>query len=184
MNITENRLKYWASLKGKKHTTEHKSKIGNSVSKLWKQSRTGKTYKEIFGVEQAAVMKEKMRQAKLGRKMPWNSVPERVGAKHPRWIKDRSQVKNRRKNSLDAPQYTEWRRKVFLRDSYKCRIADNTCSNYLEAHHILSWKLHPKLRFNVKNGITLCRVHHPRSRAKEKRLMPLFQKLVLMSVSK
>jgi len=35
--------------------------------------------------------------------------------------------------------------------------------------------------FTIKNGITLCHAHHPRKRAEEKRLEPLFKELVSVS---
>ena len=76
-------------------------------------------------------------------------------------------------------EYQEWRNKVFVRDGFKCRICN--CDGYLQAHHILRWVDFPELRYQVNNGITLCRAHHPRKRAEEKRLIPEFQALVSAS---
>src|SRR3990167_10689368 len=59
----------------------------------------------------------------------------RIGEKHPRWIKDRSLVKG--KQDRNNPEYKQWRQQVWLRDNFKCKIANPDCSGRIEAHHIL-----------------------------------------------
>jgi hypothetical protein len=49
---------------------------------------------------------------------------------------------------------------VYQRDKFKCRWPDCQSRNKINAHHILNWAQYPLLRFNIKNGITLCRKHH------------------------
>ena len=164
-----------------KHSSDQKFKIGVSVSSLWETKRKGKTYEEIFGIETAKAMKAKMRLAKLGRKMPWNSVPSRKGKAHPRWIKDRTKIVGRHNRTLHDSDYKIWHRAVCERDNFKCRMQDKNCKGRLEVHHIFIWKDHPQLRYNINNGITLCHAHHPRSRAEEKRLVLTFKKLVSVS---
>lgn len=57
-----------------------------------------------------------------------------------------------------------WRLDVYKRDNHTCQICyEKGC--ILNAHHIKSWVKYPDLRFDVSNGITLCRschqkVHH------------------------
>ena len=46
-------------------------------------------------------------------------------------------------------------------------------------HHIKGWKQYPELRYKVKNGITLCQHHHPKRRIDERKMIPIFKKLVL-----
>ena len=145
------------------------------VIKTLRPIKKGQTYEEVFGVETANRMKTKMRLAKLGRKMPWNSVPERIGEKSPRWIKDRSQVKLDKERG--GPLHKQWSKAVKNRDNWKCKVADN-CSGKVVAHHILTWKEHPELRYKINNGITLCHVHHPRRRTEEKRLESYFKTLI------
>lgn len=48
-------------------------------------------------------------------------------------------------------------------------------------HHILGFKEHPELRYDINNGITLCHFHHPRKKEEEKRLIPTFMELVSVS---
>lgn len=108
----------------------------------------------------------------------------RFGEKHPRWIKDRNLVKGRQ--DRNNPEYKQWRQQVWLRDNFKCKIANPDCEGRIEAHHILGWAEFPELRYQINNGITLCHFHHPRVREEEKRLSPYFQKIVsgeMVSVS-
>ena len=65
---------------------------------------------------------------------------------------------------------------------WKCRLLNNACNGRLEAHHIFDWENYPTLRYVFNNGITLCHAHHPRKRAEEKRLAPVFQELVVAKV--
>lgn len=100
------------------------------------------------------------------------------GAAHYNW---KGGVNYRDKHSLCNPDYREWRKSVFARDTHKCRIADENCDGMLQAHHILRWSEFPELRYQINNGITLCQAHHPRKRAEEKRLEPMFRELVSVS---
>ena len=89
---------------------------------------------------------------------------------------------NREIHSLNNPKYREWRTNVFIRDGFRCRMANEDCEGKpIQAHHILRWAEYVELRYEVNNGITLCLAHHPRKRAEEKRLAPIFRELVSVS---
>lgn len=98
------------------------------------------------------------------------------GSNHYAWIKDRTKLKKKQIRNDSA--YGYWRRMVWLRDNFKCKIGDSDCKGRIEAHHILSWTNYPKLRYEINNGITLCHYHHPRKRTEENRLSPYFQELL------
>lgn len=60
------------------------------------------------------------------------------------------------------PAYYKWRRNVFEKDNYTCQCCGDDKGGNLEAHHILNYTEHPKLRVDISNGITLCEVCHKR----------------------
>lgn len=102
------------------------------------------------------------------------------GSNNPRWISDRTKLQRYQDESKDrrSSTYNNWRKEVWLRDNFKCKIANPDCSGRIEVHHILNWKDYPELRYQINNGITLCHAHHPRKRVDEAKLSPYFQKLV------
>ena len=56
----------------------------------------------------------------------------------------------------------QWRKHVLERDSYTCQKCKEICENLsgLVGHHIYSFSDHPHLRYDVENGITLCKKCH------------------------
>lgn len=131
----------------------------------------GKTHTEIVrkAIRERSKGKHYSKETEFQKGMkPWN------------YKKDRSSLK--KDDRRNDPAYQEWRRQVYLRDGFECKMSNSDCSGKIEAHHILGWSEYAELRYNLNNGITLCHAHHPRKRAEEKRLVPVFQGL--MSVSK
>ena len=111
-------------------------------------------------------------------------------------VKEAQEIKEKILNGEDADtivtekdkkhqdsRYKQWRKEVRNRDNWQCRLDSEECSDVLETHHILTWNEHKELRYEVNNGITLCRFHHPRKRNDEKSLAPFFQSLVLDKVT-
>lgn len=130
------------------------------------KARKGKSLFE--GKKHTEATKKKMALAKLGN----------GGVNHWNHIKDRTKLKMDSVHAYDY-RYKDWMRTVKNRDYWKCRMGNEDCSGRLEAHHILPWSQHQELRYEVNNGIALCRYHHPRKREEEKRLAPVFQQMVV-----
>lgn len=61
-------------------------------------------------------------------------------------------------------EYRIWRGLVFERDNWTCQTCNAKSSVgevvYLEAHHIKSWSKFEELRYEIKNGVTLCNDCH------------------------
>ena len=67
----------------------------------------------------------------------------------------------------NSKEYKNWRISVYRRDSFMCRWPNCRSKNKLNAHHIMQWADNPLLRFNRRNGITLCKKHHKLVTGKE-----------------
>ncbi len=71
-------------------------------------------------------------------------------------------------------KYEKWRSAVFKRDNFQCQFCGIRASKgrivRLNAHHIKSFADFTKKRFNINNGITLCKKCHKDINKK----MPLF----------
>lgn len=144
--------------KGKKHTEEHNKNVS--------LAKKGKKFSEEHKI--------KLRES---RKKLFASGYKPHNYKEDRSTLCRFSKQGERRTSI----YFNWRKEVWKRDNFKCRLLDENCSGRIEAHHILGWSSHPELRYEINNGITLCHAHHPRKRAEEKRLAPYFNELVSVS---
>lgn len=171
------------SFAGRKHSDESKAKMSKSLQgkQLGNQHRKGLT---PWNKGTKGLMSTWNKGTK-GLMVAWNKgkkLPNQSGENHPGWIKDRSKVKIGDRD-LNDPLQKQWSRSVKNRDGWKCRISNQECSGRLESHHILGWRDHPELRYEVNNGITLCHFHHPRKRNDEGRLSPYFQQLVAIKAN-
>ena len=97
--------------------------------------------------------RKKMSLSHKGKSAIWSK-----GIKNHRWIKDRSKLKHLR--LWNTPEMMEWRLKVFTKDSFTCVVCGDNRGGNLNAHHKLSWKDYPEYRFDINNGITLCKKCH------------------------
>lgn len=82
-----------------------------------------------------------------------------AGDKHHAWIDGRSRERDQaRSTEMKHGKYREWRRQVFERDFYRCRVC--LFKGFLAAHHIKPYRKFPELRTEVSNGISLCKKCH------------------------
>jgi len=86
-----------------------------------------------------------------------------AGDKNGMWKGGISGEENSIRHSIE---YIEWRNAVGRRDKSKCRFCKSRKS--IVAHHVKSFRDYKKLRFEVDNGITLCRSCHTELHAKNK----------------
>jgi len=147
--------------KGKKLMEEHKRKLSLAKLKLYREKG------HIIGFQKGhpnytknryKFTKEDYLKARLNR-IVWNKgkkCPQLSGENNGNW-KGGIDLENKRlKNS---EEYKNWQLSVFKRDYWTCQICGYKGEKII-AHHIKNWSKYPKLRFEILNGITLCRVCH------------------------
>lgn len=65
-----------------------------------------------------------------------------------------------RRGKRGDQEVRRWRFDVFARDGFCCAHCGDDRGRNLNAHHIKPWADYPELRFEVGNGITLCKSCH------------------------
>lgn len=80
--------------------------------------------------------------------------------------------------NFHSPEYKAWRVAVYKRDKFTCQWPNCTMKNKLNAHHIKNWAEFPGLRFEVDNGITLCKHHHDSIKGMEEIYAASFLRIV------
>ena len=166
-------------------TKGHKINLGNQYARgvkrteKWKEALRSRMLGNQRGFKKG---RPSPRRGKRSSKPAWNKgikMPEMTGANNSRW----KGGKSRDIHSLYNPKYREWRMKVFTRDNFQCRTKDGHCEGILQVHHIFRWADFPELRYEVDNGITLCKIHHPRKKKDELRLAQMFLSLINSGIS-
>lgn len=159
----ESRKKMSEAAKGR--VPWNKGLIGEQSHSFGNKFRSGKKH--------SIASRKKIGESGIGKHKPWLG---KKGIDHPSWIEDRSKLKKTdRRNDM---AYQEWRKNVWFRDRFKCKISNNECNGRIEAHHIFTWSEHPELRYEINNGITLCHAHHPRKKSEVERMICHFQNLI------
>jgi len=138
---------------GYHHTNEVKKRIS-----ITKTGVPGKNKGKVFSKE----WRENLSKAHMGhvhseehkRKIGEKSIFR--GATNPKW---KGGITPKNKTIRHSIDYKLWRKSVFERDSYTCQVCREV-GGYLEAHHIKSFAEHQELRFDISNGITLCKECH------------------------
>lgn len=82
------------------------------------------------------------------------------------------------KRNYHDPVYEKWRKDVLKRDRYKCQMPSCKHKKYLQVHHIRKWSSASSLRFDIDNGITLCRYCHSKVNRNEVFYEKLFSEIV------
>jgi len=62
----------------------------------------------------------------------------------------------------NSKEYKQWRLAIYKRDNFCCKMpgCKKRGMKCIQAHHIRRWANFPELRFELSNGITLCKYHH------------------------
>lgn len=78
------------------------------------------------------------------------------GEKHWNW---KGGVTPESRRIRQSAEYKKWRKDIFTRDNWICRDCGDR-GGELHAHHIFEFAKYEERRFDVANGITLCRSCH------------------------
>jgi 5-methylcytosine-specific restriction endonuclease McrA len=81
------------------------------------------------------------------------------------------------KRNYQDPAYSAWRKEIFNRDKC-CMMPGCASKKKLQAHHIRRWSDASSLRYDIKNGITLCSNCHLSIRNKESHYEALFLEII------
>tara|TARA_R100000808_G_C2146949_1_gene154862 strand:- start:2071 stop:2337 length:267 start_codon:yes stop_codon:yes gene_type:complete len=83
-----------------------------------------------------------------------------------------------RRRNFDDPVYKEWRLSVYKRDKFRCQMPGCKSKRQIQAHHIRKWSTASALRYDIDNGITLCRQCHDSISKAEEHYEGLFIEIV------
>ncbi len=148
-NLTEEHKKILSeALKG------NKNRLGKPKS-LEERRKISKSRK---GMKFSKKHRENLSKALNGRKILKKVRKKMSKGQIKRWDKIGRKPVKRYKHTTGTVEYKNWRTKVFERDSYTCRGCGE--KGYLEAHHLKRWWRYKEVRFDVSNGITLCKKCH------------------------
>jgi hypothetical protein len=148
----------------KPHTEEAKKKMSEAL-------KGRKTWNKGIHMWQ----NKKHPRGMLGRKWTESQIEKRKNYKPSEETKRKISLANggtgipqrptKRYYHLRDKKYFKWRTKVFERDNWTCQTCGlRAC--YLEPHHIKGWAKYPELRYEVENGVALCRDCHRLTRKK------------------
>lgn len=125
---------------------EQKKNRANSLRKF----RKGKSFDELFGKDKSEEIKKRM--SNLSKENG-----RLIGKNNPMWKGGITPINDRIRKSKE---YKQWRIEVYKKDYFACQQCGYKGKDII-AHHIYPFSKYLEYRFEVKNGITLCRTCHP-----------------------
>lgn len=159
---TDKQLKYYKSLQ------EHRNR---NTGRTWFKKgmkKSSKAYKFLVGHKINIGKKNHLgfkhaeeTKKRISIKKKKNNLKYWLGKKRPDISKENNYnwKGGTTKRDMTSPEYKKWRLSVFTRDNFTCLNCEKVGGS-LEAHHIDRWKDFPNLRFDINNGVTLCKDCH------------------------
>jgi predicted restriction endonuclease len=82
------------------------------------------------------------------------------------------------KRNYDDPAYADFRKAVLNRDKRRCRMPGCNAKTRLQVHHIKKWSSASSLRYEISNGITLCKNCHDSIKSYEEQYEAFFRVVI------
>lgn len=96
---------------------------------------------------------------------------EQLGEKHPNW---RGGITPINQNIRNGKRHREWAINVYKKDKFTCQDCDKFCKKgNIIAHHMKPFSDNIDDRFDIKNGITMCRGCHVAFHSRERKTQRL-----------
>lgn len=141
------------SIKGDNNPSKRKE-VREKISKSKKGVRTI----SMLGKHHREDSKKKSSISNRGQKRSPSTIEKirekrklQVGDKCPGW---KGGITSKLKILRNNDEYANWRKQIFERDNYKCRICNE--GGNLNAHHIVSFSERLDIIYEISNGLTLC----------------------------
>ena len=111
----------------------------------------------LKGRKCSAIHVENNRKAQTGKLCPWVTEMNKghFGSGNPNWKGGITRETVRIRNSFSS---FIWRNSVRERDKWTCRRCGSI--KQIHAHHLFNFFDYPALRFDINNGVSLCRECH------------------------
>ena len=140
-----------------RHNTEQIECACGCGTLIPKYDRKGRTKKWVVGHQ--AMGKPRPDVAEMSKRLrAEGKINYARGEKHWNW---KGGITSLMQLLRHTPEYKEWRLAVYARDHWTCKDCRKHCDEHLiVAHHKKPFKDYPELRYEVDNGITLCRKCH------------------------
>ena len=148
-------------------TDEHKNKIREALKKgnvfeclvcgkeFWRKPYAIKRGNNKFCSKDCYFIYQKGKSKSLANRRKY------IGEDNPNW---KGGITSRNKQMRASEEYKQWRLRVFERDDWTCRKcglrSEKNQYILIQAHHIKPFATFPELRFEIDNGMTLCKKCH------------------------
>lgn len=154
---------------------------GRPHTEEWKQKMKGKIPPNK-GKRMSDEFRKKCSLSHKGQ-IPWNkglkakNTPSiRSGNRINTWKGGITPEREKIRNSFELK---EWRKNVLKRDRFTCKMPScGQVGGNLEVHHIKKFSKYPELRYEINNGITLCKKCHKSIHWQEEQFEKIFMSIL------
>lgn len=86
-------------------------------------------------------------------------------------------------HNRSEPEYLEWKKAVYKKDNYTCCVCGCSGKGKVDAHHIFHYARFPEYRYELWNGVTLCKKCHRYNHSIIPKILPGLRIFLCLTVS-